>query len=119
MNEENSIAEAMICDDGRIKAVGTTEEIIGMGQDGELIDLKGKDVLPGFIDSHIHLLDHALFEKKTALLGGAKSADEMVEITKKYISDNIKTWLESKCKYDQTITNRENIIKTWNELFIG
>lgn len=88
MNEENSIAEAMICDDGRIKAVGTTEEIIGMGQDGELIDLKGKDVLPGFIDSHIHLLDHALFEKKTALLGGAKSADEMVEITKKYISDN-------------------------------
>ena len=38
---------------------------------------------------------------------------------KKYISDNIKTWLESKCKYDQTITNRENIIKTWNELFIG
>lgn len=88
MNEENSIAEAMICDDGRIKAVGTTEEIIGMGQDGELIDLEGKNVLPGFIDSHIHLLDHALFEKKTALLGGAKSSDEMVEITKKYISDN-------------------------------
>ena len=83
IDDENRVYEAMACEDGIITALGSTEEIKKLAAGEPVTDLGGRDVLPGFIDSHIHLLDHAIFEKKTALLGGARSADEMVEITKK------------------------------------
>ena len=82
MDEKCSAAEAMLCVDGKIAAIGTNEEIMNLDKECDVTDLEGKDVLPGFIDSHIHLLDHAIFENKTALLGEAKSPEEMVEITK-------------------------------------
>ncbi len=88
IDTENTLVEAMICEDGKISALGTTEEIEKLAQGCDIIDLEGKDVLPGFIDAHIHLLNHAIFEKKTASLGAARSADEMVEIVKQYIKDN-------------------------------
>ena len=88
MDEKCSAAEAMLCVDGKIAAIGTNEEIMNLDKECDVTDLEGKDVLPGFIDSHIHLLDHAIFENKTALLGEAKSPEEMVEITKRYIEDN-------------------------------
>ncbi|NBH61450.1 amidohydrolase [Anaerotruncus sp. 80] len=88
IDTENTLVEAMICEDGIISALGTTEEITKKAQDCEIVDLGGKDVLPGFIDAHIHLLSHAIFEKKTASLGAARSADEMVEIVKQYIEEN-------------------------------
>ena len=88
IDADNRMFEAMAIEDGKITALGTTDEIMEMAGDCQVVDLGGKDVLPGFIDSHIHLLDHAIFEKKTALLGSARTADEMVEITKQYIKDN-------------------------------
>ena len=88
IDAENQLYEGMICEGGKISALGTAEEMLAMAEGCQVIDLAGKDVLPGFIDAHIHLLDHAIFEKKTALLGDARSAGEMVEIVKKYIEDN-------------------------------
>lgn len=49
---------AVIVEDGVIKAVGTTEEILGRYNEAEysVIDAEGKAVLPGFVDSHTHLV---------------------------------------------------------------
>ena len=45
---------------GRILAVGSNDEVRRPGgQYTDLIDLKGKTVLPGFIDAHIHVLETA------------------------------------------------------------
>lgn len=55
-------AQAMAIDsaNGRIVAVGDNDEVRRLAnQHSELIDLRGKTVLPGFIDAHIHLLDAA------------------------------------------------------------
>ena len=55
-------AQAMAIDatSGRILAVGSDDEVRrGGGQHSEAIDLRGQTVLPGFIDSHIHLLSAA------------------------------------------------------------
>ena len=52
-------AQAMAIDtvSGRILAVGDNDEVRRVGdRHAELVDLRGKTVLPGFIDSHIHLL---------------------------------------------------------------
>ncbi|MHC1719781.1 MAG: imidazolonepropionase [Clostridiaceae bacterium] len=49
---------AVIIEDGIIKAVGTTEEILCMHResDFDVIDAEGKAVLPGFVDSHTHFV---------------------------------------------------------------
>lgn len=55
-------AEAMAIDEasGRILAVGSNDEVRRSGgQHSEIVDLRGRTVLPGFIDSHIHLLSAA------------------------------------------------------------
>ncbi len=88
IDPKNSLFEAMLCEDGKIIALGSCEEIRAMSEGVEIIDLDGRDVLPGFIDAHIHLLDHAIFEKKTASLTGVKSAEELVSVTRKYIEEN-------------------------------
>ena len=51
-----SIAEAIaINGDGRIAAVGGNEEILALKNDAtQLLDLSGKTVLPGLMDSHVH-----------------------------------------------------------------
>lgn len=41
---------------GLIKDVGTTEELLPKYPTAEIIDCKGKAVLPGFVDSHTHLI---------------------------------------------------------------
>jgi predicted amidohydrolase YtcJ len=50
-----SWAEAVAVADGRIVAVGTNAEVSALiGRHTEVIDLAGRMLLPGFIDSHIH-----------------------------------------------------------------
>lgn len=45
---------------GRILAVGENDEVRRVGgRDDELVDLKGRVMLPGFSDAHIHLLSTA------------------------------------------------------------
>ncbi len=55
-------AQAMAIDSisGRILAVGSDDEVRRVGdRNAELVDLRGKTVLPGFIDAHIHLVNLA------------------------------------------------------------
>jgi predicted amidohydrolase YtcJ len=48
-------AEAVACRDGRIVAVGTTAEVKAwVGPRTRVVDLKGKLLVPGFNDAHVH-----------------------------------------------------------------
>lgn len=50
-----SVRQAMAVEGGRIVAVGSNEEVLRLKNDRtELLDLDGKMVLPGLIDSHAH-----------------------------------------------------------------
>ncbi|WP_062234535.1 amidohydrolase [Fictibacillus sp. FJAT-27399] len=56
VDEKNSIVEAIAVKDNRIVAVGSNQEVTEfIGEATEVIDLQGKTLLPGFIDSHLHL----------------------------------------------------------------
>src|SRR5438045_8415465 len=46
----------MLIRDGRIAAVGTSDEIALAAKDLEGVDASGKVVLPGFVDAHTHLV---------------------------------------------------------------
>ncbi len=55
VDEDDSIVEAVAIKGKRFLAVGSTEEIKGLaGDKTEVIDIKGKTVLPGIIDTHTH-----------------------------------------------------------------
>lgn len=57
----NSVHEAIFFEGERIKAVGTTEEIkTYISSATEVIDLDGKAVTPGFVDSHNHTVEFGL-----------------------------------------------------------
>jgi hypothetical protein len=57
------IAEAMAVRDGRILAVGSNAEIGKLAGSGtERVDLGGKTVLPGIIDSHVHAPSASMYE---------------------------------------------------------
>jgi predicted amidohydrolase YtcJ len=58
MNPSQQCAEAVAVKGGRIVKVGTNEEISQLvGKDTQVIRLNGKTVVPGFIDTHIHVAD--------------------------------------------------------------
>jgi enamidase len=46
--------DALVCDDGRIAWIGETAAI-GAGDHERLIDARGAGVVPGLIDSHVHI----------------------------------------------------------------
>jgi len=51
------IVEAIAISDGQIAALGPTAEIRALAGDGNILDADGALITPGFIDTHIHLLD--------------------------------------------------------------
>jgi predicted amidohydrolase YtcJ len=58
MNRSQPCAEAVAIKDDRIVQVGTNKEIQQwIGKNTQVISLKGKTVVPGFIDTHIHVAD--------------------------------------------------------------
>ncbi|HZD52827.1 MAG TPA: amidohydrolase [Woeseiaceae bacterium] len=58
VDEGNSWAEALAVRDGKLLAVGTTEEILSLaGDDTEVNDLGGRMLMPGIHDTHVHPVD--------------------------------------------------------------
>jgi predicted amidohydrolase YtcJ len=63
VNKAFAIAQAIAIRDERIAQIGTNEEVLKTKSDAtRLIDLAGKLVLPGLIDSHTHPLGAAMHE---------------------------------------------------------
>jgi predicted amidohydrolase YtcJ len=56
VDEKFSIREAVAVKNGRVQHVGSTVEVKALsGPDTKIVDLKGKTVMPGLYDSHIHV----------------------------------------------------------------
>ena len=50
-----TIAQAMAVRDGKVLSIGNNREVLALrGPDTEVMDLKGKTVLPGFVNNHHH-----------------------------------------------------------------
>ena len=88
VNEKEPIIDAVLVENGKIIKTGSKEEILKLkNEDTELIDLDGKTMLPGFIDSHSHIIAVA----QTLMivnLSDANSKEEFIEILKDYIQNN-------------------------------
>lgn len=83
-----SVAEAVAVDDGRIIAVGASEEIRALaGESTRVIELNGAAVLPGLIDSHAHLV--SLGNELVRLnISPAKSYQDIIELVAQRVADS-------------------------------
>ena len=88
VNEKEPIIDAVLVENGKIIKTGSKEEILKLkNEDTELIDLDGKTMLPGFIDSHSHIIAVA----QTLMivnLSDANSKEEFIAILKDYVQNN-------------------------------
>lgn len=82
--------QAFAVENGRFVRTGTDEEVLaefqGREKETEVIDLEGKMVVPGFNDSHIHLLNYAYSLTKLHL-EGLNSVEEIVEAGIRYVKE--------------------------------
>jgi predicted amidohydrolase YtcJ len=69
-----TFAEAVAMKDGAILFVGTMSEAQGV-QAAETIDLKGKLVLPGFVDAHVHAAEGGIAAGQCSLSEAGDLAD--------------------------------------------
>ncbi len=78
VNPDQPWAEAVALKGDKILEASSSEEIKGMiGDNTQVIDLKGDLVLPGFIDSHTHFLDGG-FSLLSIRLRDAESREEFI-----------------------------------------
>ena len=87
MDNQIRLASAIAIKNGIIIQVGSNEEILSLKTpETKTIDVGGKLIVPGFNDSHLHSLMTAQ-SANSVFLFGAKSVEEVLERTKKFIKD--------------------------------
>lgn len=131
----------MLIRDGRIERVGPSDEIEKNGGDAEVVDARGRVVMPGFVDAHTHLvfagnrLDD--FERRArgetyeqiAKAGGgiwstvgqtrAASEPDLLEQAKKHANWFLRcgtTTVEAKSGYGLTVEDELKILRVMRQL---
>ncbi len=86
MNEDMPEAEAFAVDEGLIIAIGTNAEMRGAYPLAEEVDLGGKDVMPGIIESHGHMLNLGRIKMRLDLQG-VDDPQEVVQKLRERVAD--------------------------------
>ena len=93
VNSNQPFAETVIVEGNEIKFVGSESGALEyITSDTELIDLKGRIMLPGFIDSHLHMMNGGFYTIGVDLRT-ARSGDEFVKILKDYVTKHPGRWV--------------------------
>ena len=100
LNPNMPVASAIAVKDGKVLAIGDSVEPY-LGPSTRRIDAKGSTILPGLIDSHVHM--RALGESLDSLdLRGAKSAEEIAAIVHRAsLASKPGQWIRGRA-WDQT-----------------
>ena len=78
MTDETPLAEAVWVEDGRIRAVGSKDEVLSRAGGSALLrNLNGAAAYPGLIDSHLHILNLAITLREL-VLNGVRSREELL-----------------------------------------
>lgn len=92
VNDAFEVVEAMAIKDGKILALGSSQDIKVTYPAKEEIDAQGRAVYPGFIDSHAHFFNYAE-SLNNANLTEAKSWEEVLERLQEFAKTQPEGWL--------------------------
>lgn len=118
-NRKNRWAEAIVVLLNKIIFVGNSSEAKKfIDSQTEVIDLNGKLVLPGFIDSHAHLILGGFYMLGIDL-SNVKSKKEFQSTFIDYIKDNKAGWIKGGNWNHQQFNNPELPNKSWIDEITG
>src|SRR4029434_1639529 len=80
-------ATAVAIREGRFLAVGSDSEVIALaGPKTKVVDLKGRRVLPGLIDSHLHIIRGGLNFNMELRWDGVRSLADAMNMLKRQVA---------------------------------
>src|SRR5262245_4707805 len=90
VNDAQPSAEAVAVKDGKILAVGARDDVMRhRGSSTEVVDLKGRTMIPGFVDGHSHICDYGTLWRYPTLnpppVGEVKSIDDIVARMREFV----------------------------------
>src|SRR5580693_5539581 len=87
LDRSNPTASAVAIKDGRFTKVGQDHEIMPLaGASTKIIDLKGRRVLPGLIDNHIHIIRGGLNFNMELRWDGVRSLADAMAMLKRQVA---------------------------------
>jgi predicted amidohydrolase YtcJ len=87
LDRGNPTASAVAIEDGVFTAVGRDHEVINLaGPATKVIDLKGKRVLPGLIDNHLHIIRGGLNFNMELRWDGVRSLADAMNMLKRQVA---------------------------------
>lgn len=93
MDKSEPEAGAMAIHNDMIVSLGTDEALRDAFPDAEHIDLNGQTVLPGIIDSHVHVRELGMDRIKANLVGVKNAEDIVTRLQERYPSPEAGVWL--------------------------
>lgn len=121
VDAENTIYEAVAVKENKIIALGSSEEILSLKEENTvLIDAKGGTIMPGIIDSHVHMWEAGMLMEGIVTFG-IESIDELTEKVKEKLATMEKGqwlqgggWIESQFK-EKRMPNKYDLDKVATE----
>jgi predicted amidohydrolase YtcJ len=100
------VAQAVAIRDGRFLAVGDDAAIAAhVGPNTQIVELGGRTVVPGLIDSHLHQLFAALNGPAVQLLGAKTVADVQAAIGERVVRTPPGRWVMASSGWHESILN--------------
>jgi predicted amidohydrolase YtcJ len=92
VNDAQPAAEAVAVKGGKILAVGAPDEVMRhLGASTEVISLKGRTMVPGFVDGHSHICDYGVLWGYPTLgpppAGDVKNIDDIIARMRGFIEE--------------------------------
>ncbi len=88
-DEEGTVAECVAIKDGEIIFVGTNADGEAYkGENTEVVDMTGQMLIPGMMDSHIHVPSTLTQEMYQINLSGVTGVEETIEIIEEFIASH-------------------------------
>jgi predicted amidohydrolase YtcJ len=82
LDRQNPAADAIAIRDGRFLVVGSEAEVRAAAPGAEIIDVKGRRIIPGLIDSHTHIIRGGLNYNMELRWDGVPSLSEAMTMLK-------------------------------------
>lgn len=87
LDRSNPVASAVAIKDGKFLAVGSDKEVLAVADSKtKVIDLKGRSILPGLIDNHIHIIRGGLNFNMELRWDGVRSLADAMNMLKRQVA---------------------------------